>query len=290
VVAVVGLGLMGGSLALSLRRADPGLEVVGIDSDPHTLRKAVESGAVTAGSDDLALCAGAEIVFLAVPVPAMRALLPGLPRTALVSDLGSTKVDVTAWAAAAGLDFVGGHPMCGREESGFDAARADLFKGAAWVLSREEPRLEGIIRAAGAHSLVIEPEQHDRLVAGISHTAFVLSAAYLLAITGSPDWKAMRPLAASGFRDMTRLAGGSAEMYAGIVSTNGPNIVNWLTAMEASLAKIRRHVEAGDTRVAEIFEDAHEARRRWLAEEAAGKPPPPAAGRVLPRPRGGETQ
>lgn len=268
-IAIVGLGLMGGSLALSLRHADPGLEVVGIDSDPPTLRKAVESGAVTVASDDVALCAGAEIVFLAVPVHAMRALLPQLPRTALVSDLGSTKAEVCSWAAAAGVDFIGGHPMCGSEESGFDAAGADLFKGAAWVLTRPEPRLEKIVRSVGAHALFIDPAEHDRLVAGISHTAFVLSAAYLLAVTGSPDWKSMRPLAASGFRDMTRLAGGNSEMYAAIAATNSENIVSWLTAIEASLAKIRRHLAAGDPRVAELFEDAHEARLRWLTEEPA---------------------
>ena len=268
-IAIVGLGLMGGSLALSLRHADPGLEVVGIDSDPHTLRKAVDSGAVTMAGDDIALCSGAEIVFLAVPVNAMRGLLPQLPRTALVSDLGSTKAEVCAWAAAAGLDFVGGHPMCGLEESGFDAARAGLFEGAAWVLTRPEPRLEEIVRAAGAHPLFLDPADHDRLVAGISHTAFVLSAAYLLAVTNSPEWRSMRPLAASGFRDMTRLAGGNPEMYAAIAATNSENIVSWLAAIEASLAKIRRHLAAGDPRVAELFEDAHEARLRWLAEERA---------------------
>lgn len=264
---MVGLGLMGGSLALSLRRSDPGVEVVGIDSDPHTLRKAVDRGAITVGSDDIALCAGAEIIFLAVPVNTMRRILPQLPMTALVTDLGSTKAEVCEWAAAAGLDFVGGHPMCGREESGFDAARADLFEGAAWVLTRSAPRLEDVIRGAGAHPLFIDAAEHDRLVAGISHTAFIISAAYLLAVTGSSDWPAMRPLAASGFRDMTRLAGGNPEMYAAIASTNSQNIVSWLTAIEASLAKIRRHLEAGDSRLAEVFEDAHQARIRLLTEE-----------------------
>ena len=268
-IAVVGLGLMGGSLALSLRRSEPGLEVVGIDADPETLRRAVASGAVSAASDDLALCSGAEIVFLAVPVTAMGALLPRLPTSPLISDLGSTKADVCAWAAAAGLNFVGGHPMCGREESGFDAARADLFEGAAWVLTRPEPRLEEIVRTAGAHPLFLDPGEHDRLVAGISHTAFVLSAAYLLAVTTSPEWKSMRPLAATGFRDMTRLAGGNAEMYAGIASTNAENISSWLKVVEASLAKIRRHLETGDPRLSELFEEAHLARLRWLAEEPA---------------------
>ena len=258
---------MGGSLARGLRRLDPALEVVGIDSDPHTLRKAVESGAVTAASDDLALCAGAEVVFLAVPVSAMRSLLPQLPRTSLVTDLGSTKAEVVAWAAASGLDFVGGHPMCGRETSGFDASSADLFEGAAWVLTGRNPRLEEIVKGLGGKPVFMEPAEHDRLVAGISHTAFVLSAAYLLAVTGSRDWQAMRPLAASGFRDMTRLAGGDPAMYSAIAATNAENIVGWLKEVEGALAKIRRHLEAGDTRVAELFEDAREARRRWLAEE-----------------------
>ena len=265
-IAIVGLGLMGGSLALALRKVSPGLEIVGVDLDPATLQKAVERGAVDAASDDVALCSGADVVFLAVPVTAMRELMGRLPKANLITDLGSTKVEVCSWAAASGLTFVGGHPMCGREESGIDAARPELFEGATWVLTEPEARLEAIIRSVGARPLYLAAAEHDHLVAGVSHAAFLLSAAYLMAVTQSAEWTAMRPLAASGFRDMTRLAGGDPQMYSAIAATNAANIAPWLAAVEASLARMRRHLEAGDPRIGELLEEAAEARRRWLAE------------------------
>lgn len=268
-IAIVGLGLMGGSLAMALRRADPAGQIVGIDVDPATVQRAVDSGSVDAGSDDIAFCAGAEIVFLAVPVTAMRGLLEKLPAAGLVTDLGSTKVEVCRWAEATGSRFVGGHPMCGSEESGFGAARADLFDGAAWVLTVPEARLEELVQSVGAHPLYLGAEEHDHLVAGVSHAAFLLATAYLLATAQSKDWPAMRPLAASGFRDMTRLAGGDPSMYAAIAATNAANIGPWLAAIEASLARIRRHLEAGDPRLGELLEEAFEARRRWLSEGTA---------------------
>ncbi|MDQ6692150.1 MAG: prephenate dehydrogenase/arogenate dehydrogenase family protein, partial [Candidatus Dormibacteraeota bacterium] len=107
---------------------------------------------------------------------------------------------------------------------------------------------------------------HDRLVAGISHAAFVVSTAYLLAVAGTSDWKDMASLAGSGFRDLTRLASGSAEMYAGIAATNGTNLAGWLRLVELQLGKLRLHVEAGDPRIVELFEEARRERERWLAD------------------------
>ena len=95
----------------------------------------------------------------------------------------------------------------------------------------------------------------------------MLSAAYALAVAGSREWPEMAGLASSGFRDMTRLAAGNAEMYAGIAATNGENLVEWLLLIEQQLAKLRRHIEAGDPRLAELFEEAREKRERWLARQ-----------------------
>ncbi len=271
-VPIFGLGLMGGSLPLAFKRARPELTLIGVDQDQVTLRHALERNVVTIVGADLDAVAAADLVVLAVPVLAMRALLLQLAGTrALVTDVASTKAEVLAWAAAAGVDFVGGHPMCGREASGLGAADGDLFQGAPWVLSRREPRLEELVRAVGAHPLVPEPEVHDSLVAGVSHAAFLLSAAYLLSVAGMPDWAQAGRLASSGFRDMTRLAAGDAAMYAGIVATNRANISAALDRFEAALTRVRRHLDHEDPRLAELFEEARDARRRW--EEANGRRP-----------------
>jgi len=267
-VAVVGMGLMGGSFALALKRARPGTTLVGVDRDQLTLRRALDRGVITIGGPDLAAARTADVVVLAVPVLAMRGLLGQLKGTsALVTDMASTKAEVMAWAAAAGVDLVGGHPMCGREASGLEAADADLFRGAPWVLTRAEPGLEELVEAVGARPVVMDAESHDRLVAGVSHAAFVVSAAYLLSVAGSPDWPEASRLASSGFRDMTRLAAGEPEMYAGIARTNRARIAEALDRFEASLARLRRHLDHDDPRLAELFEEARSARRRWESDD-----------------------
>jgi prephenate dehydrogenase len=258
-LGVVGLGLMGASFAEALHRTRPSIEIVGVDADPGTLATALELGIIREPGIE-----GADVIMLAVPPLAIRDLLPNLPRNALVSDMASTKARIVVWAAESGVDFVGGHPMCGRETSGIRAADPDLFQGAPWVLTRIDSRVEDLVRAVGSYPVVMDPERHDRLVAAISHSAFVLSAAYALAVAGSPEWPEMAGLAASGFRDMTRLAAGSPEMYAGIAATNAENLVEWLVLIEQQVAKLRRHVEAGDPRLAELFEEAREKRERWL--------------------------
>lgn len=260
-VGVVGLGLMGASFAAALRLRRPDVELVGVDSDPAVVATALERGLISEPGT-----AGADLLVIAVPPQAVRAVLGRLPRDVLVTDMTSTKVSVCAWAEEAGLDFVGGHPMCGREAGGIDAAEPALFEGAPWVLTRRSAVIEDLAGAVGAHPVLLSAERHDRLVAGVSHAAFVVSAAYLLAISSTPDWPDMAPLASSGFRDLTRLASGSPEMYAGIAAGNAANLADWLRAVEGQLARLRRHVEAGDPRLVELFEEAREARRRWLAE------------------------
>ena len=268
-VGIVGLGLMGSSLALALRRAWPETALLGCDRDPLTVRRAIDRGVVDVAGPDLDAVAPAGLLVLAVPVPTMRDLLPRLAGgPALVTDLGSTKAELMAWAAAAGLDLVGGHPMCGRERSGIEAADADLYRGATWVLTRAEPRVQALVEAVGARPVVLDADRHDELVAGVSHAAFVLSAAYMLSVAGSPGWSDAAGLAASGFRDMTRLAAGDPEMEAGIARTNARHLGAALDAFEAALARIRRHLDRDDARLAELFEEARAARLRWEERHA----------------------
>ena len=156
--------------------------------------------------------------------------------------------------------------MCGKEMAGIDAAEASLFKGAPWVLTGAHPAVTHLVESVGAHPLVMDAATHDRLVAGVSHAAFLLSVGYVLSLSGRPDWPEAAKLAASGFRDMSRLAAGDPTLYAGISSTNRDNLIEQLDAISAGLARLKRHLEADDPRLVELFEEARAVRERWAKE------------------------
>jgi prephenate dehydrogenase len=265
-VAIVGLGLMGSSLALALKEARPDTVVVGSDPDAMTLRKALDRGIVESASADLSVVAVADLVVVAVPILSLRSVfssLRGRVDGKVITDMASTKETVMEWASASGIDLVGGHPMCGKEASGIDAADASIFKGAPWVLTRSESAVTALVESVGAHPLVMDAATHDRLVAGVSHGAFLLSVGYVLSLSSRSDWPEASRLAASGFRDMSRLAAGDPELYAGISRTNRDNLVEQLDAISATLAKLRRHLQDDDPRLVELFEEARSVRERW---------------------------
>jgi prephenate dehydrogenase len=268
-VAIVGLGLMGSSLALALKEARPDLVMVGSDRDPITLRKALDRGIVESASADLAVVEMADIVVVAVPILALQQVFSSLSKLVegkVVTDVASTKARVMEWASAAGIELVGGHPMCGKEMAGIDAADASIFKGAPWVLTSNDSTVTGLVESVGAHPLVIDAETHDRLVAGVSHAAFLLSVGYVLSLSGREDWAEASKLAASGFRDMSRLAAGDPSLYAGIARTNRAQMVEQLDAISAALTRLRRHLDADDPRLIELFEEAKSVRERWARE------------------------
>lgn len=265
-VAVVGLGLMGASFALALKNARPDVVVVGSDVNPTVVRKALDRDVVSSANTDLTVVELADVVFVATPINAMRTVFAGLAPLAegrLVTDMASTKADVEEWAAAEGIELVGGHPMSGKEVSGIDHADRSMFEGAPWVLTRDEPRVSELVTAVGAHPVVIDAITHDRLVAGVSHAAFLVSVAYVLGVARGPGWPEASRLAAGGFRDMSRLAEGEPDMYAGVVRTNRQNLLDALDAISVELARMRRHIEADDPRLIELFEEARAVRQRW---------------------------
>ena len=260
---------MGSSLALALQQSRPDVVVVGSDKDPATLRKAVDRGVVTSASADLAVVEISDLVVLAVPILALRQVfsnLSGHVAGKVVTDVASTKASVMEWASAADISLVGGHPMCGKEMAGIDAADASLFFGAPWVLTSAHPAVSHLVESVGAHPLVMDAATHDRLVAGVSHAAFLLSVGYVLSLSGRPDWPQASKLAASGFRDMSRLAAGDPELYAGISRTNRDHLVEQLDAISATLAKLRRHLQDDDPRLVELFEEARSVRERWAKD------------------------
>jgi prephenate dehydrogenase len=284
--AILGLGLMGGSLALALRAHGAAESVAGCDALAGRAERARERGAidVTTASPAEAV-READLVVLAVPVGAtcdlLAAIAPALAPHALVTDLGSTKRAVCAWAEALLPDpgrFVGGHPMAGREQSGIEAAVADLFAGAIWCLTpaaTTDPaalgRAEALARALGARPLVLDPDRHDTLVAAISHLPMVAAAALVETVAADPAWPEAAPLAAGGFRDTTRVASGSPAMARDICLTNGPAILAWLDAYQEALNRLRAAIAAGDAEAIErMFAQSREARDTWLHAQDKG--------------------
>lgn len=249
-VAFLGLGLIGGSVARALRASAPDGDAVISAWTPrgHGPRAAAADGVVdlVAGTPEAALD-GAGLVVLAAPPLACAALLgrlggdlrPRLAAGVTVTDVASTKAALLAAARSAGVPYVGGHPMAGREASGFGAADATLFHDRPWVVTEAvgggDPTLvRDLATRCGARVVEMDAGTHDALVAGISHLPLLASVALVEAVAGlgeaAPDWDAAAGLAASGWRDATRLARGDVTMGAEIAATNADAIARRLRA------------------------------------------------------------
>jgi prephenate dehydrogenase len=268
-VGVVGLGLMGSSFALALKKARPDITLVGNDRNPVVVRKALAREIVSSANTDPSVLEMADIVFVAAPINALRAVfaeLAALSEGRPVTDMASTKATVMEWAAAEGIDLIGGHPMCGKEASGIDAADGSIFEGAPWLLTRDEPGVTDLVKAVGAHPVVMDPVTHDRLVAGVSHAAYLLSVAYVLSVSRRSDWPEAAKIAAGGFRDMSRLAAGDPDLYVGVARTNRENLLEVLDGVSRELLRIYRHLEADDPRLVELLEEARDVRVRWAKQ------------------------
>jgi prephenate dehydrogenase len=261
-VAIAGMGLIGGSLGLALRGRRLAGEVVGIVRRPATAVEAVSAGAADDAGLDPALVSGADLLVLAAPILACETLLadlaPHLSPGCLVTDVGSTKERLMRTLPPLlppGCDFVGGHPMAGSEKGGVAAARADLFEGAVWVLTRgpQTPdeavaRLAQLTRALGATPVEMEPHLHDDAVARISHLPHIVAAALAEAAgDGSVPADVLRLLVAGGFRTTTRIAASSPEMWRDICLTNRDAALAALSDCESALARFRSALEAADS-------------------------------------------
>jgi prephenate dehydrogenase len=269
-VAIWGLGLMGGSLAMALNGKCAGL--AGIDSDPRTAARALELGIVArAATRPGDVLPGADLVVLAVPVRAILACLAELPEVcpgpAVVLDLGSTKRDVVA--AMSGLpgrfDPVGGHPMCGKEKSSLEHAEAGLYAQAPFALtalkrtsSRGRRLAEAVARAVGARPLWIAADAHDQMVAATSHAPFLVASALAQATPLEAG-----PLVGPGFRSTARLAGSSTGMMLDILQTNAENILAAIGQFKDALARYEALLEQGDFRLlAEALDQGAEQYRQ----------------------------
>lgn len=288
-IAIVGLGLIGTSIGLGLQRQKrKDVEIIGHDREPVVAGRARQRGAVDRISWSLPnTVEGAKLVIIATPVQAVREVLehiaPVLSEGAVVTDTASTKVEVLKWAEEIlppHVHFVGGHPLAGKEVSGPDAADANLLDGALYCLvpSRRAPAsavqsMMAVVNALGATPYFLDAHEHDGLVAGVSHLPLVLSAAMVTATSQSPAWREMAKVAATGYRDITRLASGSPEMGRDILLTNREEVVRWIDRFIETLLSYRRMVLEGDEMLETALTQAREARERWLRGETEPEGP-----------------
>ena len=283
-IAVLGVGLIGGSVGLAARTYLDDVEVVGFDPAAGVLSRARALGAVdaVAGSVGEAL-AGGEACFLCAPVGELPALLEetlaAAPGDCVVSDVGSTKRALAR--ATSDQRFVGGHPIAGAETSGVDQARADLFQGAAWYLTPSErssgllyERLHRLIVSFGARPVAIDPETHDRLLAAASHLPHVLAnvlvsqAARRLAEEQEP-----LPRVGPSFRDATRVAGADSRVWTDIYLTNNEAIAEEIDESISRLREVAAVLRARDAAAVERWNaEAREDRRRLLEADLVGGP------------------
>jgi prephenate dehydrogenase len=259
-VCIVGLGLMGGSLALALREAHGAqARIVAVARRKEVLQAAQSTGAIDEGTTDLAEgVAKADTVVLATPVRTILRLLPQVGSCArsgsLILDLGSSKSRICAAMADLpdGLEPVGGHPMCGKELVGFAAADARLYRDRPFVLCplprtavEALGRASRLAEAVGARPIVLEPAVHDRAVAGVSHLPYAAAVALVNCVAAEDDPIAWS-LASSGFRDTSRLGGSDVEMMLDILLTNRDAVVDWIQRYAVQLDELRSALATGD--------------------------------------------
>jgi prephenate dehydrogenase len=271
-VTIAGLGLMGGSLALALRGRCR--EVVGVDTDPATTALALDRGAVDRVAAFEAAATDTDLLVLAAPVRGILALLAQLthctpPRPTVVLDLGSTKSDIVAamQTLPAGWDPVGGHPMCGKEVSGLAHAEAALFRGKLFVLSPLERSsawavalAEEVVAAVEARPLRLEARHHDALAASSSHLPYLI-ASLLVRTAESANDEAVWEMAASGFRDTSRLAASDVRMMLDILLTNRTEVLAALERYQAELETLTGLLEAGEAEALKAYLGAARERR-----------------------------
>jgi len=280
-IAVLGVGLIGGSIGLAAHEHVEGAEVMGFGRNPDRLRTALELGAIDSAADSIAAAVdGADLCFACAPVGALpelvRAALDAAGPDCVVTDVGSTKQGLLT-----GIDderFVGGHPIAGAETAGMEHARADMFQGAVWYLTPLPhsggllyERLHRFVVDVGAQPVAVDPATHDRLVAVFSHLPHVLANVLASQAAGrlADHGEALRHVGPS-FRDMTRVAGANTEIWTDIYRANRSAIAEEISAFRRELERVEELLAEGD--VAAWNEQAREDRRALLESDVAGAP------------------
>jgi prephenate dehydrogenase len=284
-LAVVGVGLIGGSIGLAARQR-LNATVAGFDPQPANLERALDLEAIDSAAPDVATAVhGAEAVFCAAPVGALpaavTAALDATDETAVVTDVGSTKRElVESLVAGAAVErFIGGHPLAGAETAGVENARAELLEGARWYLTPTErssgilyDRLQRLIAGLGARPQAIDPATHDRVMATVSHLPHVIANALVREAAAALGAESERlPEVGTSFRDTTRVAGANPAIWGDIFATNRDAVVEGIDAVIARLEDAAALIRSGDSAaVAAWHAQAGDDRRRLLESGGAG--------------------
>jgi prephenate dehydrogenase len=267
-VAIVGLGLIGGSIALGVRERWPESRVFGVDTD-SVLAHAVGAGAIERGFGTIAALPETALIVLAAPVRQNIELLRQMNRSAIATDVSGTKREIVtaARALSRGTTFVGGHPLGGGERGGFAFARPDLFRGRPWIFTPDGDgsteaveRLSRFVTGLGAKPFILSADEHDRVMAFLSHLP-QLTASALMDTVGSAAGNEGLRMAGRGLVDTTRLASSPADVWRDICLTNADAIGDALDCLIARLTQLRGDLERGET-VEKIFSAA----AKWRAE------------------------
>ena len=279
VLAIVGVGLIGGSFAAALRRVGAVSRVLGAGRSRKTLQSALALGLIDEQVSLEEAAARADVILLSLPVGATQAVLeqmkPHLGDHVVITDAGSTKVNVVQ-AAKAALEeragqFVPGHPIAGAEKTGPHAAMVDLYQGRTVVLTPLEENsaqarrlVTKLWEACGARVIVMAPDVHDVVLASVSHVPHFLSSVYMWQVASSENSDLRLELAGSGFRDFTRIAAGSPEMWRDIFLANRDAMLSEIAEVRAALQRAEHALETGDgEQLHEFLERAALARRFW---------------------------
>jgi prephenate dehydrogenase len=276
-IAIVGLGLIGGSIALAVRERWPSVRVVAVDRPP-VLAHAAGSGAIDRGAASVADIGKADLVVLAAPVQQNVQLLGQAvahldAASTIVTDVGGTKRDIVAAARQLppGWCFLGGHPIGGAEHGGFGFARPDLFRGKPWIFTPDAStpsgvldRLTHFVRGLGARPTTMEADDHDRLMAFVSHLP-QLTASALMQVVGHSAADGLT-LAGRGLTDTTRLASSPVSSWREVCATNADVLGAALDELIATLTKLRADLQGGSV-VEEVFDEA----AKWRAELMKGR-------------------
>jgi prephenate dehydrogenase len=285
-ITIVGVGLLGGSIGLAVKHRKLAREVAGFVRPAASFKECEKAGAVDFVTTDLhAAVSNADLVILCTPLAQMRPLvekmIPALKRGAIVTDVGSVKAGVVreleSLIAKAGAHFVGSHPMAGAEKTGVGAARENLFENAVCVVTPAKKsnkaalkKVERFWKSIGARVLKLPPEQHDLLVSRTSHLPHVVAAMLANLVLNPATPKTQAALCANGFRDTTRIASGSPEMWRDIALANRKNLSQAVDAFVAELKKLQSALKSGDDNAVEkIFATAKQRRDDWCANSAS---------------------
>ncbi len=259
-IGIVGLGLIGGSLALAFRKA--GYYVVGIPHREETISTALKLGAIDEGSLDLSKLSSCDFVFVCTPiskvVEEIKKIAPNLKSGAIVTDVASTKEKIVREAEKIipkNAFFVGGHPMAGKEKSKIENADPDLFENKTYILTITQNTdkkgvedLKEVLSVLKVKIIELSPKEHDEIVSGISHMPLVLAYALVDTVFKSKNKELLSKCASSGFRDTTRIASGDIELGVDMFVNNKDAVLSMLKEFKNSLSKIEKLIKRSDTR------------------------------------------